>query len=251
MAVVLYEKKGKVVTITLNRPEKRNAINGEMEEALNKAWLDFRDDDDLWVAILTGAGTLAFTAGMDLKEASSREISFRPGMSFGGPTSLGIWKPIIGAINGACFAGGMLFAVGCDIRIASENALFCVIEPRIGLPPLGINALIHHMPLGMALELMFTGDTFDAHKALELGFVNKVVSSEELMPTAMGLAEHICENAPLAVRATKELVCGSLYPAPHVRRGMWDIVAPATYSEDIKEGFTAFVEKRPPIWKGI
>jgi len=249
MPAVLYEKKGHIVIITLNRPEKRNAITIEMRDELIKSLIDFRDDDDLWVAILTGAGDVAFCAGLDFKEAVSRQAPMGPGENYADPTSFGLWKPLIGAINGMTFAGGVWFALWCDIRIASENAVFAILEPRVGVPPPGINPLIYHMPLGMALELMFTGDTFDAHKALELGFVNKVVKLEELMPTAISLAEHICENAPLAIRVTKELVYRSIYPAPHARRGMWDIAAPCMYSEDLKEGFKAFVEKRPPVWK--
>lgn len=247
MSVIIYEKKGRIAYITLNRPEKLNAMNAELRTELDKTWIDFRDDDELWVAVISGAGR-AFCSGMDAVELASGK-GFRPGSSFDFPFSVGLWKPIICAIHGICYSGGVLLAMGCDIRIASEDAKFAVTEPRLGGPPLGINNVVRHMTLGRALELLLTCDPIDATRAREIGFVNRVVPKDDLMPTATALAEHICENAPLAVRAAKELVYRSLYPSPNEEPDMWNIVAPCIYSEDGMEGIRAFAEKRPPVWK--
>ena len=255
MSVLTYEKKGRIAYLTLNRPESRNALSYELMGELEKAWVDFRDDDDLWVAILTGAGK-AFCAGLDLKERAAQGSFFKSEAeteaegAVMSPLALGVWKPIICAVNGYAYAGGWLLAQECDIRIAADTAQFAITEVKMGLPAIGIDSLPRYMPLGLALELLLTGEAISAQRALELGFVNRVVSLEELMSTATALAERICENAPLALRATKELVYKGFYPAIHERPEAFQIMAPALASEDLIEGARAFVERRPPVWKG-
>ena len=251
MSVLLYEKKGRIVYLTMNRPESLNALSYELIGDLGKAWVRFRDDDDAWVAILTGAGR-AFCAGLDLKERAKQTSFFTPGPQRRehSPATYAMWKPVIAAINGHCMAAGWVLAQECDIRIASESARFAMTEVKVGVPLMQACAVTRHMTLGRALELAFTGDTIDAAMAKELGFVNRVVPPDQLMDTATALAERICENAPLAVRASKELIYKSIYPAAHEIRDCYSIAAAALNSEDGLEGARAFSEGRKPEWKG-
>lgn len=260
---IIYEKKERIAIITINRPEVRNALDFEAIEALNKAWIDFRDDPNLWVAIITGAGDKAFSAGADVRKigefysklSSAERLEMaekEPGL--GGITrNLEIWKPIIAAINGYCLAGGMEIALSCDIRIASENAVFGLTEARLGIMPGagGTQRLPRLIPLAKALEMMLLAKRLDAQEALQIGLVNKVVPLSELMSTAMEMAQTICERGPLAVRAIKKAVLRGLEMP--LREGLLleqYLAEPLRQSEDAKEGIRAFIEKRKPEFKG-
>ncbi len=251
MSVLLYEKKGRIAYITLNRPEKRNALNYELLGELEKAWIDFRDDDDLWVAILTGAGT-TFCAGLDLKERAAQGSFVKPGDNLNPlcPGALKVWKPIIVAVNGPAYAAGWLLAMECDLRIASEYARFAITEVQVGLAAIGSAHLPRYIPTAIAMEMLLTGDPISAQRAYEVGFLNKVVSDEELMPAATALAERLCKNAPLAIRLTKEAAFRNIYPTDEEATASNTIMAASLASEDIIEGMIAFSEKRPPVWKG-
>jgi len=259
---VLYEKKDKVAIITINRPEAMNAIDPETSEELSKAWLDFRDDPNLWVGILTGAGEKAFSAGADLKtmipmlsklsaiERREREEKF-PGL--GGITrGLNIWKPIIAAINGFCLAGGMEMALSCDLRVAAEHATFGLMEVSRGIIPGagGTQRLPRMIPIAKAMEMILMAQRIDAQEALRLGLVNRVVPLAELMPTAMKMAETISQNAPLAVRAAKEAIIRGL--STTLEEGLRLESVLQSYllkTEDAVEGPKAFAEKRKPQFK--
>lgn len=260
---IIYEKKDRIAKITINRPEVRNALDFEAIEALNKAWIDFRDDPNLWVAIITGAGDKAFSAGADVRKigefysklSSAERLEMaekEPGL--GGITrNLEIWKPIIAAINGYCLAGGMEIALACDIRIASENTVFGLTEARLGIMPGagGTQRLPRLILLAKALEMMLLAERIDAQEALKIGLVNKVVPLSELMPTAMETAQTICERGPLAVRAIKKAVLRGLEMP--LREGLLleqYLAEPLRQSEDAKEGIKAFIEKRKPEFKG-
>ena len=260
---IVYEKKEKIAYITLNRPEAMNAIDPETNEELIEAWTDFRDDPDLRVAILTGAGEKAFSAGADLKrlipklkKQSAREqmheTSYSPG--FGGITkNFKIWKPIIAAINGICFGGGTEMALACDIRIAAEHARFGLTETSLGLIPGGggTQRLPRLIGLGKALELIFCAQPIDAKEALAIGLVNKVVPQGELMDAASEMAERISRNGPLAVRAAKAAIYRSLQLS--LEEGLDVELNYAKFcikTEDGKEGPRAFAEKRRPEFKG-
>jgi E-phenylitaconyl-CoA hydratase len=259
---ILYEKKDKIAIITINRPEAMNAIDPETSEELGKAWLDFRDDPNLWVGILTGAGDKAFSAGADLKkmipmlaklstfERREREEKF-PG--FGGITrGLNIWKPIIAAINGFCLAGGMEMALSCDLRVAAEHATFGLMEVSRGIIPGagGTQRLPRMIPIAKAMEMILMAQRIDAQEALRLGLVNRVVPLAELMPTAMKMAETISQNAPLAVRSAKEAIIRGL--STTLEEGLRLESVLQSYllkTEDAIEGPKAFAEKRKPQYK--
>ncbi|MGQ9696049.1 MAG: enoyl-CoA hydratase-related protein [Thermodesulfobacteriota bacterium] len=259
---IIYEKKGRIAMITINRPEAMNAIDPETSEELGKAWLDFRDDPNLWVAILTGAGDKAFSAGADLKkmipflatlspfERKEREDKF-PG--FGGITrNLNIWKPMIAAINGFCLAGGLEMALACDLRVAAEHATFGLVEVSRGIIPGagGTQRLPRMIPVAKALEMILMAKRIDAQEALRLGLVNKVVPAPEVMPTAMQMAEAILENAPLAVRAAKEaIIRGLSLPLDEGLRLESTLQSYLLRTEDAIEGPKAFAEKRKPQYK--
>jgi E-phenylitaconyl-CoA hydratase len=255
---IRYDKDGMIATITINRPEAMNAMDRETSQALAEAFVDFDQDDQLRVAILTGAGDKAFSAGADLKKMYGRaedgniqeiwdhERQWRLGQR------LQVWKPLIAAINGYCLAGGLELAMGCDIRIASDTASFGCPEVRWGiLHGYGALRLPHTMPLSAAMELLLTGEFISAHDAHRLGLVSRVVSAAELLPTAHGLAARICANGPLAIRVTKELAWrGQDMSLEEGLRLYSALGALVRGSEDAREGPRAFAEKRPPQFKG-
>jgi E-phenylitaconyl-CoA hydratase len=258
---VIYEKRGRIGVVTINRPDRMNAIDPQTSAELHEAWSDFRDDDNLWVGIFTGAGEKAFSAGNDLVAMSQMQQQGMNAVSaaysrapFGGITrNFECWKPIIAAINGYCLAGGLEMALACDVRIAAEHAIFGLPEvTRAIIPGAGgtqrLPRLIH---FGAALELIMTGGKFDVHWAAKNGLVNHVVPADQVMPRAIALAEAICENGPLAVRLAKEAAYKGL--SLPIEEGLhFENVQSRKVlaSEDAREGPLAFAQKRKPAYKG-
>ncbi len=248
-----YEKKGRIAVMTINRPEAMNAFTGEMLRGMDAAFEDFSRDDELWVAILTAAGDKAFCSGMDLKEAipllqSGDEMGYEDHTKR--PFS-DVFKPIIGAVNGHCIAGGLEFLQGTDLRIAAEHATFGLGEVRWGIIPTGGThiRLPRQIPWAVAMELLLTGRPIDAARAYDIGLINRVVPKEQLMDAAFELAEVICKNGPLAVRTAKEIAVRSLGLEQHfvLEKALG---ARVMSSEDAKEGPRAFAEKRKPNFTG-
>ncbi len=253
MPEVIFEKRDNIAFITLNRPESLNAMNNALRSQLEESWERVNKEDDIFVVILSGAGDRAFSAGADLKEMATRDPNARSVPIIGRGDIL-VWKPIIAAIHGYCVGGGLEMAMACDIRIASEDAAFGLPEVRAtgGLPGGGgIQRLPRMIPMGMALELLFTGDRIPAQEAYRLGLVNRVVPRDELMSTAETLAKKICENSPSAVRALKQAVIRGVempFSEGIALDGYLSIVN--RNSEDAKERSAAIAEKRKPVWKG-
>jgi enoyl-CoA hydratase/carnithine racemase len=257
--VLLYDTKldGRVAVITLNRPEAMNAINGELSQALGEAWLRFRDDDAAWVAIVTGAGDKAFSAGADLKETTlvrTGQIKPTPRRRVNPwptPEEINLWKPTIAAINGFAIAGGWAIAQACDVRIAASHAELGVSEVRWNMPAGWLHALPRQMLLGHALEIVLWGDRrITAQRAYEMGWVNRVVPKEHLMTEAMEWAERILYLAPRDVRNLKEV----LYRGAHMNAMDGAAFARALEQnlpgmEDSIEGPRSFAERRKPQFK--
>jgi enoyl-CoA hydratase len=248
-----YEKSGHITTITINRPDAMNALTGEMVSALDAAFEDFNEDDDLWVAVLTGAGDKAFCAGFDLKESIPRVLAGDM-MGYEDPKRRqfsDIYKPIVAAVNGHCIAGGMEMLAGTDLRVAAEHATFSLGEVRWGLIPMGGShiRLPSQVPWAVAMELLLTGSAIDARRAYEVGLVNRVVPREQLLESAIELAESICKNGPLAVRKAKEISVRALRQEDGFVLER-EIGLQVLASDDAKEGPRAFFEKRPPRFKG-
>jgi len=251
MSYVLYERKDHVATITLNRPERLNAFGTELMQQLFEAETRFAEDNDAWVAIYTGAGDRAFSAGRDLKEAAaSAPQSGRPATT----RRRGFMehaKPTIAAVNGLAYGGGFEFALSRDVRICSEGATFALAEVRVGLvPPTGVFNLPRLIGLSNAMWLLLSGEPIDAKEALRMGLVTKVVPQAELLPTAAKMAEILCGNAPLAVQAAKQLArLGFEVPLDYAQRLGAAAISAVWGSEDAVEGAKAFTEKRKPVWK--
>ena len=253
---VLYEVDEHVATITYNRPDARNAINAELRQDLNAAWERFRDDEDAWVGIVTGAGD-SFCAGADMKDAGGSAGTW-PGSFWEIPTinsyesGLEVWKPTIAAVNGYCLGYGLTLVTRCDFVIAADDARFGFPEVRLGVPTIvGALRLPDRVGWSNAMELLLTGDRVDAWRAQEIGLAWKVVPRGELLGEARRLADRLLQAAPLAARATKEVAARGRYLpwAEAVRFGeTMRRVAGAT--EDASEGFTAARERRPPNWQG-
>ncbi len=259
MPALDYEKKGRIAYITLNRPESRNAMNAEMWDGLIKAWTDVGEDPNIWVAIVTGAGDKAFCSGQDLKEvvewmklpADKRPAQPLPEVN--PMRGMAVWKPFIAAINGVCTGGGLELAMACDIRIAADNARLGLAEVRQGVIPAnsGTQKLIRLVPFGKALEMLVTGDFVDGPEALRIGLVNRVVPFTDLIKEAESLANQICENGPMAVRAVKELAYrGIEVPLAEGLRLEIEMSKRLALTEDSQEGARSFAEKRKPRWQG-
>jgi enoyl-CoA hydratase/carnithine racemase len=257
---ILYDQEGHLALITINRPDRLNAIDPQTSYELHAAFCDFRDNDGLWVAILTGAGEKAFSTGNDLvamaemMSGEGRDLGEMGRATFGGITrNFECWKPIIAAINGYCLAGGLEIAASCDLRVAAEHAQFGVPEVTRAIIPgaSGTQRLPRMLPKGIALELLLTGGRFDAQWALRYGLVNHVVPADQVLPKAREIAEAICRNGPLAVRAAKESAIRGLDMT--FEEGLKQEVEfsrRVLASEDAREGPLAFAQKRQPEYKG-
>ncbi len=252
MSEILYERRGGIAIITINRPEQRNAISKAVRSGLREAFERFEAEEDALVTILTGTGEKAFCAGMDLKEAADTMIGVPPrGFIPVLGDSIHVTKPVIAAVNGVAYAGGWLLAQMCDLCIAAENATFAITEGKVGRGMPWATPLAHMIPQRIMMELLLTGDPIDAKRAHAVGFVNHVVPQAELMPTAIAMAERIAACAPLTVRAARETVylatemgrSAALRAANHVFEKVYR-------SEDAQEGPRAFKEKRKPQWRG-
>ncbi len=255
MSVVLRDRQGHTEILTINRPEARNAVNGAVSRAFTEAFDELEADDDCWVVIVTGSGDKAFSAGMDLKAFTAGEAGEIMGAKggFGGIAQRNFPKPLIAAVNGSALAGGCEIMLACDLVVAVEEAKFGIPEVKRGLMA-GAGALFRlpkKIPPTIAMELALTGDPIDAHRALELGLVNRVVPAGKLMEEALALAGTITDNAPIAVRVSKRVMkeAGELPDAEG-----WAVnnaAVPEVFgSADAQEGPIAFAEKRKPNWTG-
>jgi enoyl-CoA hydratase/carnithine racemase len=250
-----YETDSHVATITYNRPDSLNAVNAGMRRALNEAFNRFREDEEAWVAIVTGAGR-AFCAGGDINDGAGSTGEF-PGTFWEKPTvnsfesGWEIFKPVIAAVNGYCLGYGLTLVTWCDFVIASDRAEFGFPEVRLGVPTIvGAIRLPQRINRQYAMEMLLTGERFDAARAKEIGLAGWVVPHGQLMDEARSLAARLVAAAPLAARATKEVAVRSesLPPVDAIRFGeTMRIVAMAT--EDAKEGLRAATEGRAPRWQ--
>lgn len=249
---VLFDRRGAVAVITINRPEQRNAISSGVRRGLRDAFERFETDEDAHVAILTGAGEKAFCAGMDLKEAADTMLGVPPRdfLPIIGDT-VQVTKPVIAAVNGVAYAGGWLLTQMCDLCVAAEHATFAITEGKVGRGMPWAAPLGHIIPQRVMMELLLTGDPIDARRGYEIGFVNRVVPAADLMPAAMAMAEKIAANAPLTVRAARELVylATEMGRSAALRAG-YHLFERVYRSEDAQEGPHAFKEKRKPQWRG-
>ncbi|MCO5090906.1 enoyl-CoA hydratase-related protein [Bosea sp. (in: a-proteobacteria)] len=268
MSKVLLEKQGHVAVVTINRPEARNALDPETVVGLAACWVRIRDDDDIRVALVTGAGDLAFCAGADLKrlvplyngerqaqdEWDERLLADRSLIGTAMLRSFDVTKPVIAAVNGFAVGGGMELVMGTDLRIASTEARFGLQEVLWGLFPSGGSTvrLPRQIPCVRAMELMLTGDLIEARQAHELGFLNRIVAPGDVLAAASRLAEKIARRAPLSVRAIRRSVraCSGL-PEEDALAVEQEIADGVFASQDAIEGARAFRERRAPVFKGV
>lgn len=249
------ERDGHVLTVTIGRPELRNALHPPAHDELAEVFDAFEADPELWVAVVTGAGNEAFCAGQDLKWVAAGNAPTVPASGFGGLTArYGIVKPVVAAVNGVAMGGGFEIALACDLIIASERARFGLPEPRVGLAALagGIHRLPRQIGLKPAMGMLLTGRAVDAAEGERLGFVNEVVPHDELAAATGRWVEKILACAPLSVRASKQAAMQGL-DAPTLQQaveGRYDQVRAMLKSADFREGPRAFAEKRPPRWQG-
>ncbi len=255
---LLFQVTDHIATLTINRPEKANALDRATVRELEQAWTEVRNNNDIWVAIITGAGDRAFCSGADLADpmqpADMEEvpggIQTRQVFDLKG---INIWKPIVAAVNGHAMGSGMEMLTGTDIRIAAEHATFALPEVRYGFIPYGgsLARLVRQVSYCNAMRLLLTGARIDAKEALRIGLVNEVVAGADVLPRARAITQEICQHSPFAVRAIKEAVVrglnGGLDQAYVIESLMGERVL---RSEDMAEAAKAFQEKRKPKFKG-
>jgi enoyl-CoA hydratase len=253
-SMVDYEKRGPFAVLKINRPEARNAVNGDVAEGIEAGIDRLEEDDEVWVGILTGEGTV-FCAGADLKEINSGNagrLSTKRG-GFGGITTRERTKPIIAAVDGPALAGGTEIVLSCDLVVASTTATFGIPEVKRSLVAAagGLFRLGRKIPMNVAMECGLTGDPITAERAYHFGLVNELVEPGQALERAIVLAERICANAPVAVRETRKVMLEATNAPDDVGWQMSiESMGKAMSSEDFSEGLTAFIEKRPPVWKG-
>ena len=251
-AVLFETVEDHIAIITINRPDAANAVNDAVRHGLFAAFARFEQNPALLTAILTGAGPKVFSAGSDLKEMAERGVAVLPpdhNVVLG--ENVDVTKPVIAAVNGAAYAGGWMMAQMCDLCIAADTARFAITEAKVGRSMPWSVPLKTMIPQRVWMELLLTGDPISAQRAYEIGFVNHVVPAAELMPRALAMARTIAANAPLTVRAAKEMV----YLAQEMgragaRRAAEHVFDRVFHSADAQEGPEAFREKRPPVWSG-
>lgn len=259
-AAVRVDRRDHVLIATINRPEARNAVNAAVHVGLGEALETAEQDPDIWVVILTGAGEQAFCAGADLKALARGERIIpdnktQSAWGFAGVVRHPISKPLIAAVNGFALGGGTELALACDLVVAAEHARFGLPEVKRGILAAagGAFRLVQQLPPKLAMEYLLTGDPFTAEKAVELGFVNRVVPLDQLMDAALDLAGRIIVNAPLSVQASKRIAMGISAGRIADDDACWEVnkceAILVMKSEDAREGPRAFAEKRPPIWK--
>jgi enoyl-CoA hydratase len=251
---VVYEKRGPFAVVKINRPEARNAVNGAVAEGIEGAIDQIESDDSVWVGIITGEPPV-FCAGADLKEINAGNAgglaTARGG--FAGIVQRERSKPMIAAVDGPALAGGTEIVLSCDLVVASTTATFGIPEVKRSLVAGagGLFRLGRKIPLNVAMELTLTGDPIDATRAHHFGLVNRLVEPGQALDAAIALAEQICANAPVAVRESRKIVLEATNAPDDVGwRMSAEGMGVAMTSEDFSEGLTAFIEKRPPVWKG-
>src|SRR3954447_24985324 len=252
--MVDYEVQGHYAVLTINRPEARNAVNGAVANGIEEGIDTLEGDDDIWVGILTGVPPV-FCTGADLKEINAGNaggLATKRG-GFGGITTRERSKPIIAAVDGPALAGGTEIVLSCDLVVASRSATFGIPEVKRSLVAGagGLFRLPRKIPFNVAMECALTGDPITAERAHGFGLVNVLCDDGEAMAAATALADRVCANAPVAVRETRKVVLEATNAPDDVG---WKMSAHgmgvAMQSEDFSEGLTAFIEKRPPVWKG-
>ena len=242
---VTYQSGEGIAVISINRAERLNRLDEAVVEGLNAAWRRLMGSEEDRVAVLTGAGDRAFTAGADLNAPPTNLYRAIPGVG------VAVDKPVIGAVAGWVVGGGMVLTTMCDILVAADNARFSYPEVKVGFTGGMISNLASRIPHKIAMELMLLGEAIDARRAYEVGYVNKVVAATELMPTAMDYARRIAATAPLPSRALKRFVAETLPKSPSELAGIARAEVDSIFaSEDWAEGRAAFAQKRPPRYKG-
>jgi enoyl-CoA hydratase/carnithine racemase len=251
---LVRERRGNVLVARLNRPEARNALNATLINGIGSTLNEAEADPEIRAVVLTGTGDRAFCAGMDLRAFASGEQGPSDPDATEGYRRLiqgELTVPVIGAANATAVAGGFELLLGCDVIVASSQAQFGLPEVKRGLFAAGGGTFLgNRIPLAIALEIALTGDSIDAERALALGLVNAVVAPDQVLTTALQFARRIAANGPLGVAATKELVRLGVTDAARAAERLVQLRPVVFNSEDAREGATAFVERRPPVWNG-